>query len=121
MTKVEEALAEVRNALAEFEPRLAGLRDFERLLTVADDGQEAKTVIGSAIETYTIRIARLADARNTLQALLADAHPNPIVVLVPPTVHAVLAGNVGTVEAAFSQFRPQTEATAGSVEFVEPA
>jgi hypothetical protein len=100
MTKVEEALVEVKAELKRIEPIHEGLRDYAML----DITPETRTQVNAAIYAYDYRVALLTNVEKTLEALLAGGYPE---LEIPPVEAAVLQDlemNQKTITAALRQF-----------------
>lgn len=100
MTKVEEALVEIRAELSRLEPIHEGLRDYARLnLTEPSQAQ-----VAAALERYDRRVERLTAAATSLEQLVADGYPDLEGAIVEKAIYDDLQAQRATIEAALATF-----------------
>lgn len=115
-TIVDEALAEIVEALGEVEPLLEGLRDFARLNILP----ETLAVVNDAITEHERRVNLLTTSKGALEALLADGYPLLPVHEISQAAYADMSDNHTSIDTAFGHFSPNTanalRLSAGEVE-----
>jgi hypothetical protein len=99
-TAVDNAVTEVKAALAVAQPQLRGLEFFLRL----DQNDVTKRILEQRRVDTERRIAVLQGALAALEALLADGYPEVPVQEVPDTVLADLTEDMSVEEAALALF-----------------
>jgi len=115
-TVVDEALAEIVDALGHVEPLLEGLRDFARLNILPGTA----VVVQAAIVEHERRVTLLQAGQTALESLLADGYPLLPVHEISQADYADLADNHNSIDVAFDHFAPNTanalRLSAGEVE-----
>ena len=115
-TIVDEALAEIIEALGQTEPLLEGLKDFARLNIEV----ETMGIVNAAIAEHERRVIMLTNSKVALEALLADGYPLLPVHEIPQAAYEDLAANHESIDTAFGHFTPNTASalnlSAGEVE-----
>jgi hypothetical protein len=99
-TAVDQALDEIDARLAVLEPQYEGLQDFARLNLHPDTRRE----IEQSIEQYDRRLAVLRVAKEALERLRADGHPDLDVREIVDSAFRDLQDNAATIQAALAQF-----------------
>lgn len=110
MTAVEQALAEIDQAIADMAPAHEGLRDYALL----DIKAETKAQVNAAIGLYDQRLSHLTTTKDRLQQLLADGYPTLEIPAVEKAVYDDLKENEATIAAALARFK-QNEAVSLSI------
>lgn len=100
MTRVEEAIAEIKAALEGMTLAHEGLRDFARL----NVSPGTLSAVQAGIEQYDMRKTRLEAALLSAEQLLADGYP--VLDLPSVTISALtdLQQNAASISAALAQF-----------------
>lgn len=109
MTKVEEAITEIRAALAEMEPIHEGLRDFARL----NIHEDTRADVDAAIRQYDTRKAFLEAALLHAENLVIDCYPALDIPDVTLSVLADLEENKRTIDAAIAEFHSNAAGNLG--------
>lgn len=110
MTKVEEAIEEIEDALTRVRPELRGLRELRRLdLTAA-----AIVVVDAGIAQFAAREVSLERAEAMLKALLDNGYPEDIVIPTTGTVLGELTDDAEAIRRALEQITG-SEAVSGEV------
>jgi len=109
MTKVEEAMQEIADEIATFEPEAEGLDDDLRLNIHEDTRVDVATLRAE----YTERLALLHAAHTALTNLMLNGHPGIDSRGVNEAVYADLQENKRTIDAALAKFH--VVATASSL------
>jgi hypothetical protein len=99
-TAVEQAIAEIDERLATFAPQHEGLRDYA-LLNIQPHTLEA---VRTMITQYDERVALLNRAKDALQALMTDGHPDIPIQDIDASALDDLKENAKTIEAALTRF-----------------
>jgi hypothetical protein len=108
-TVVDDALAEIEEALAHIDPLLEGLQDFARL----NLRPETLAVVQGAIDLHVRRRDKLVASRDALQVLLDDGYPFLPVHEIGQGAYDDLAENHTSIEAAFAHFKPNVALALG--------
>src|SRR6185436_17347561 len=108
-TAVETALAELAAATATLSPQLEGLRDFTRLNLEDSTRREVDEVLTTTIR----RVDLLGRAKDALQALLADGHPDLLVRTIDVSAFQDLRNQAATIAAALLRFNSDPATTLG--------
>ena len=103
MSKVDEALVEIQQAIQDMVLPLEVLEDYLSL----DVSGETRGVLQQAHEQYLRRRSMLVNAWNALTSLVGDGYPTLEIPDVSLTVHADLLEQQKSIEAALSKFRSQ--------------
>lgn len=99
-TEVDQARAEIDEALEVNSPQLEGLRDFSRLNLTSQSLEQ----INISIEEYSRRNNLLLAAKDALSKLIHDGYPDVLTRELPDAVYVELKSNKESVEAAFAKF-----------------
>jgi len=109
MSAASDAIIEIDAALAALAPQHEGLRDYDRLNLIP----EAHAVVQTAINAYDVRVLKLEQAKQALEALVGDGHPEMPARDVVQTVYADLQANKQTIDAALGIFHAVPDPATG--------
>lgn len=101
MSKVDEAIVEIQEALGALELPLEGLQDFERL----NLGTDALGSVRQARIQHTRRQTKLVNTMAALNSLVDDGYPELRIPDVSLSVHQDLKAQQESIEAALSKFK----------------
>ena len=109
MSKVDEAIIEIEQALATLAPEEEGLDDFDSL----DITPETEAIVKAAKLDYAQRRQLLTTAWTALNALQVDGHPVLNIDPVSLSVKADLDAQMATLNAALAKFTTTAATTLG--------
>lgn len=100
MSKVEEAIVEMKAVLAQLEPEHEGLRDYAAL----NLEPSTKAVVLESIAQYDRRTQLIQAALTACDALVADGYPTLATREIGDTLYRDLVNNSQTIRAALAKF-----------------